>query len=107
MKLLIQEDLTMTYTALRDEDFDESYELYRKHAESILSRYGVKYRLTRYDRQFKCRILSQKVTLDEYAMNHLFAEVISDFNHRMWYANIGGEGCGFAVCIANPSQTDP
>lgn len=107
MKLLIQEELTLTRTALRDEDFDEYYELYRKHIEGILPRYGVHYRLTRHSREFTCRILVQKVTLDEYAINHLFAEVIEDFNYRMWYAYLGGAGCDFALCIANPSQTDP
>lgn len=51
----------------------------------------------------------QKVTLDEFAINHLFAEFLGVFfDIKLEYAGLGGAGCDFALRLtpAAPEPTD-
>lgn len=100
MKLLIQENLTLTHKPLQGENLAEAFTLYQEHANEVYKRYCVTAQVTLRDSELEYRVPIQKVTLSEWDMNGLFEDLIADFEYSMSRAHIGGKGCDFALYLA-------
>lgn len=44
-------------------------------------------------------IPAQKIVLDEIDMNHLFADIFSEFPHTLRYSWLGSAGCDFSMAL--------
>ena len=50
-------------------------------------------------------IYTQKITLDEFAMNNLFHNILNVyFDIEISYASIGGKGCDMALTVRNKAN---
>ena len=108
MKLLIEENLTLTYKPQQGESLAEAFTLYQEHASKAYKRYCVTAQVTLRDTELEYRVPIQKVTLDEWSMNGLFEDLIADFEYTMSRAHIGGKGCDFAISIwQKPNERNP
>ena len=104
MKLIIQENLS---TVIYDDPDNTAEncaveEEYWKYISSLLDDYSVAYRLD-YDPDiggYLFEIPVQKITLDAQDMNDLFYECFNVLlDYRVEYSALGGEGCGFSLCM--------
>lgn len=103
MKLIIENTLVLddiNNPSITDEELDEVAEYYRE-IQSISNGYSVYCELSLREDSSSLTIYPQKVTLDEIAMNHLFAAVLSEFEYNIEYANLGGKGCDFSISITS------
>lgn len=101
MKLLINTDLT--YTQLFTDFSPEDKEAFIEEVyywKALCSRFSVQAKFSIEDECVKITVFVQKCTLDEFAMNELFHEVIDPlFEYEVQYAALGGAGCDFAITI--------
>lgn len=97
MKLLIDTDLVLRIKHLDAEDFN--IEDYEEVYNLALKAYGVQFENLRIDdNSFQLTIFTQKIVLDEIAMNHLFYDVLEEIqNTKLSYSSLGGQGCDFAM----------
>lgn len=109
MKLLINEPLIAT-VPLTPEDgeirADEQEGL--ENLRNLCKRMCVHTTFDESPDQVVMTVAVQKVTLDELAMNELFAEFLGvHFDTKLEYAGLGGAGCDFALRVipALPAST--
>lgn len=103
MKLIIENTLVLddiNNPSITDEELDGVAEYYES-IKDIADEYGVYCELDLREDSSRLTIYPQKVTLDEIAMNHLFAAVLSEFEYNIEYANLGGKGCDFSISITS------
>lgn len=72
---------------------------------SLLDSYSIKHNLITNDTEFSFKIYPQKITLDEFAMNNLFFNVISPYFYaNIGYMPLGGNGCEFSISLSHVSN---
>lgn len=101
MKLLI--DSTLQYTdswslSTPEDDIADIIAAW-KDTTDICDACGIQYMFDNPEGSIIFTIYVQKVTLDEFKMNEIFAEVLTYFEYHLEYANIGGRGCDMALCL--------
>jgi len=103
MKLLINEQLTLTYLYdCQPESFEEdASELYNDFLENeikILQAFNVDHAFINNYTSCNLILYPQKVTLDEVAMNTLFSCVLQSFDtpYNIRYVCLGYMGCDFS-----------
>lgn len=108
MKLFIDNDITYSFifsneseegvSAVKDEfDFITSY----------LKKNSVQHKLEITDASVVLTIFSQKITIDEIAMNALFYNALAYlFDLTLCYSFMGSDGCDFAVRIAKAEEVE-
>lgn len=101
MKLLINDDLIFSetfYPGISDDEWSD-YKEKLEEFEDILKSYTVFFTSNINESSYYIHIEAQKVVLDEYDMNNLFFNVLSNFKIKLEYAALGGEGCDFCLKV--------
>ena len=99
MKLLIDDDITYSttfYPGTPAEELDELSD-YFHFLKDTLEDLGVTYLIDCQESGVSLTIYTQKVVLDDLAMNTFFSEILDEFfEFKLGYANLGGRGCEVA-----------
>ena len=107
MQLIINRDLDFS-TFFSSDASDDELNYWQDHflyIKFILEKYSVRgiYTVTEGGAEFK--IFGQKIAVDEVAMNHLFADALSElFFMSLAYCNLGGEGCDLSLRVITYTQ---
>lgn len=104
MKLLIQKDLAYAWTAPKDltsEGLAHTLE-YFHDLEQLAKKYAVSRKFVFGPTSVTIDISAQKITLDQFDMNTLFADFLTElFEVQIRYAALGGAGCDFSMEIVS------
>lgn len=107
MKLLVNSDTTKY---LSDEEYEMVYgeqylqemqDWYQQSILPICKEYSVahEFKYSPEQKHHSFTLKSQKITLDEVAMNALFYDALMQFGFQIEYAALGGRGCEFSIEI--------
>ena len=98
MKVIIEQDVSFVITY--DEPCEDGTESdLAIEIQEICSSYAVRFKFSSTSTEDRFTILEQKITLDEWDMNDLFANVLRYADYTLEYAWLGGKGCDFALSI--------
>ena len=95
--LIMEFPVTEPYT---QDDMDDCNEEFSE-AHTLLDSYSVSHRISISTSKIELILYQQKITLDEFAMNNLFFNVIYRyFDFDLFYYGLGGKGCDFSLTIS-------
>lgn len=81
------------------DDLNDGKEIFEEIA-VLLNSFSVQHKIDITETIIQFAIYQQKVTLDEFAMNTLFYDVINIyFDYDIAYSYLGGKGCDFSINI--------
>jgi hypothetical protein len=101
MKLLIDTKLVYSETYSIELDDIEALRAGWYEITEICDKLGIQYFFDDPEGSIEFKIYAQKITLDEIAMNELFADILTYFQFKIKYAAIGGTGCDMALVITS------